>query len=172
MPVNVEIKARCAAPASVRRILRAAGAEFRGCDHQRDTYFFVPQGRLKLRQGVIENHLIFYRRPDARGPSRSEVFLYEPAQSELLHVLLCEALGVRVVVDKQREIYFVGNVKFHIDEVEGLGAFVEIEAIDSDGTIGLERLHEQCRSWMARLAIDPADLVDRSYSELLLARRG
>ncbi len=170
MPVNVEIKARCADPASIRRILQDAGAEFRGCDRQRDTYFFVPQGRLKLREGTIENHLIFYRRPDACGPRRSEVFLYEPAQSGALHALLCEALGVRVVVDKQREIYFVDNVKFHIDEVEGLGGFVEIEAIDREGTIGLEQLHEQCRSWMTRLAIDPADLIEQSYSEMLLAR--
>ncbi|RMD68625.1 MAG: CYTH domain-containing protein [Bacteroidetes bacterium] len=170
MPLNVEIKARCARPEPIREVLRAAQADFRGRDHQIDTYFVVPHGRLKLREGNIENHLIYYQRADEAGPKRSEVYLYEPGNSAALHALLREALGVRVVVDKWREIWFVGNVKFHIDEVAALGSFVEIEAIDRDGSIGEDRLRQQCTEWMARLGIRDEDLIDRSYSDMLLER--
>ncbi len=170
MPINVEIKARCHDPAYVRQVLHEAGADFRGRDHQIDTYFLVPEGRLKLREGQIERNLIFYRRVDVPGPRRSEVYLYQPVQSAALHALLRAALGVRVVVDKLREIYFVDNVKFHIDEVKDLGSFVEIEAIDWDGTIGEVRLQVQCRHWMAQLGVQEEDLIEQSYSELLLAR--
>ncbi len=172
MPVNVEIKARCARPEAIRDVLRDAEAEFRGRDHQIDTYFVVPQGRLKLREGNIENHLIYYQRPDEAGPKRSEVYLYPPSDSAALHALLREALGVRVVVDKLREIWFVGNVKFHIDEVKGLGSFVEIEAIDRDGTIGEAVLQRQCAEWMARFGICHEDLIEESYSDMLLRRQG
>ena len=75
-----------------------------------------------------------------------------------------------VVVDKQREIYFIDNVKFHIDQVEGLGSFVEIEAIDATGQLGIEKLRQQCDYYIALLEINPEDLVETSYSNLLLNR--
>jgi len=73
-----------------------------------------------------------------------------------------------VVVDKQREIYFIDNVKFHIDRVEELGNFVEIEAIDKSGSLGEEQLQKQCRKYMNLLDIAEGDLVGESYSDLLL----
>lgn len=168
--VNIEIKARCGDAERVRRVLRGQGADFRGVDHQVDTYFAVSRGRLKLRQGNIENALIFYERPDQAGPKRADVKLLrtDAAQAALLHETLTAALATSVVVDKQREIYFIDNVKFHIDRVEGLGEFVEIEAIDENGTIGAEALGRQCDAYIALLAIDAADLVHVSYSDLLM----
>jgi adenylate cyclase, class 2 len=168
--VNIEIKARCADAERVRRILGERGAEFRGVDHQVDTYFTVPRGRLKLRQGNIENSLIFYQRPDQAGPKRADVSLVrtDAAQAAQLHETLTAAMPVLVVVDKRREIYFVGNVKFHIDRVEKLGNFVEIEAIDEHGTIGAEALGRQCREYIALLGITEADMVHGSYSDLLM----
>ncbi|HUU22776.1 MAG TPA: hypothetical protein VM389_09600 [Phycisphaerae bacterium] len=65
---------------------------------------------------------------------------------------------------------FIENVKFHVDEVDGLGRFVEIEAIDADGALGPDTLHAQCRHYMDLFGIDPADLIDRSYSDLILGR--
>lgn len=173
--LNIEIKARCADPARVRDVLRAHHADFRGLDRQIDTYFCVPNGRLKLREGSIECALIHYRRPDQPGPKPSTVTLYKP-QSDPMHRaalkdLLTQALGVLVVVAKEREIYFIDNVKFHIDTVKSLGHFVEIEAIDADGEIGRERLDEQCRLYMARFGIQDADLIDQSYSDMLLAQQ-
>lgn len=73
--INVEIKARRPDPERIRAILRSRDTEFKGTDHQIDTYFKVPAGRLKLREGNIENALIFYSRPDQAGPKEAEVSL-------------------------------------------------------------------------------------------------
>lgn len=165
---NVEIKARTDRAAAIKEILEANDANFVGIDHQIDTYFKVPKGRLKLRQGKIEKTLIHYQRPDQPGPKQSAVTLHHPIADESLKAVLEGALDTLVVVDKQRAIYFIDNVKFHLDEVVGLGEFVEIEAIDAEGTIGVERLSEQCEHFQHLLGIKETDLVDQSYSDLLL----
>ena len=169
MHLNVEIKARCTDPDRIRAILRKEGARKEGLDHQIDTYFESPNGRLKLRQGTIENSLIHYRRPDLTGPKKSEVALH-PTQpdADTLKEVLTRALGVLTVVDKQREIYFIDNVKFHIDTVEQLGSFVEIEAIDEDGTLGVDYLHDQCTHYIELFELAEGDLLDRSYSDMML----
>ena len=149
-------------------MLRERSARFVGEDHQIDTYFRVPGGRLKLREGAIERTLIFYERADEQGPKVSNVTLYKPGPGEGLRDVLAQALGVLVVVDKRREIYFIDNVKFHLDRVEGLGAFAEIEAIDEDGAIGEARLREQCEHYLALFGIADEDLVRVSYSDMLL----
>lgn len=164
---NVEIKARAADLAPARAALRARGARFIGADHQIDTYFRVASGRLKLREGDIENALIHYHRADTSGPKHSLVGLFENPPGSTLKSLLLAALEVDVVVDKRREIHFVGNVKVHLDEVAGLGTFVEIEAIDDDGTRSLEALRAQCEELMAALGIRDEDLLAVSYSDLL-----
>lgn len=166
---NVEIKARCAAPDIVRRILTDLGARFAGRDHQVDTYYRVPDGRLKLRQGNIENALIAYARPDSDGPKQSDVLLYKTHDGEALKQILDAVHKRLVVVDKNREIYFIENVKFHIDDVGGLGSFVEIEAIDNQGTIPPAVLKEQCEHYIDILGIEPQDLLTHSYSDMMIA---
>lgn len=168
--INIEIKAHCRRPDKVRAALHAAGADFKGTDAQTDTYFRVPRGRLKLRQGNIENALIFYQRPDLAGPKQAEVSLYRSSPNADLADVLTGALEILVVVKKQREIYFLDNVKFHIDSVEGLENFVEIEAIDADGSIGIDTLRQQCDFYMKQLGILTTDLVNRSYSDMLLEK--
>ena len=84
--------------------------------------------------------------------------------------ILTKALGILVVVDKKREIYFIDNVKFHIDVVEHLGTFVEIEAIDNDGNIGKKKLLEQCQLYLDVFKIPQKDLISVSYSDLLLKK--
>ena len=166
---NIEIKARCADASFIRNYLLQKDALFKGVDEQTDTYFHTNNGRLKLRQGAIENSLIFYKRADSAGPKLSEVHLLQVEKnSEQLKELLMQANGVKVIVKKKREIYFIENVKFHIDEVEGLGSFVEIEAIDKDGTLGLEKISEQCDYYLKQFNIQAADLLTHSYSDLLL----
>jgi adenylate cyclase class 2 len=165
---NVEIKARCGNPALIRSSLLQQGADFIGTDHQRDTYFNVPAGRLKLRQGNIENALIRYLRPDQAGPKTSEVTLCPISEGAPLEHILNEVLGTKVVVDKQREIFFIGNIKFHIDRVEGLGGFVEIEAIDKDGSYSLEELTAQCQRYLDSFGIHSDDLLSDSYSDMIL----
>ncbi|RMF03147.1 MAG: CYTH domain-containing protein [Bacteroidetes bacterium] len=169
MHLNVEIKARCAETDRIRQILAAHQADYRGTDHQIDTYFIVPYGRLKLRQGNIETNLIHYQRDDQAGPKASQVQLYKPADSEALKAALSTALGIKTIVDKQREIYFIDNVKFHLDSVQGLGHFVEIEAIDFTGQIGHIRLEQQCTLYLELFGIRPTDLLTHSYSDMILA---
>jgi len=167
--LNVEIKARTSRPVAIRQVLEKHEARFVGIDHQIDTYYKVANGRLKLRQGNIEKTLIHYRRPDQAGPKTSTVTLYYPQEDASLKQVLENALEVLVVVDKQRAIYFIDNVKFHVDEVKGLGSFVEIEAIDMDGSIGRARLQEQCNDYLRLLDIKTEDLVEKSYSDLIMA---
>ncbi len=146
-------------------------ARYVGLDHQIDTYFRVLNGRLKLRQGSIEENLIHYHRNDQSGPKASDVQLYKPGgASDDLKEALRRALDILVVVDKQRHIYFVGNVKFHIDVVQGLGSFVEIEAIDVDGNLGQDHLQKQCDYYLQDLNIQPEDLISVSYSDLIMAQ--
>lgn len=169
--LNVEIKARCAHLDEARKVLQELGADYKGTDHQTDTYFVVPNGRLKLRQGNIENALIFYHRENAASPKGSQVNMIQVQEGEALKSLLTEALGVKVEVKKSREIYFIDNVKFHLDQVYPLGTFAEIEAIDKAGTLGADHLLKQCEHYMQLLRIAPGDLLSHSYSDMLLDKK-
>src|SRR3990167_3880614 len=146
--LNIEIKAKCDNREKIRSILKSRNADFKGTDHQIDTYFKVNDGRLKLREGNIENFLVFYEREDKEGPKQSDVILFKSDPNSSLKEILLTSLGALVIVDKQREIYFVENVKFHIDIVRSLGTFMEIEAIDSNGSFGKEKLLEQCQNYL------------------------
>jgi predicted adenylyl cyclase CyaB len=166
---NIEIKARCINATEIRNYLFEKNAQFKGVDMQTDTYFNVKKGRLKLRQGNIENSLIYYNRENIADPKMSEVHLFQVENnSELLKVILTNANGIKVVVKKKREIYFIENVKFHIDEVEGLGSFIEIEAIDKDGTLGQELIRQQCAFYLIQFGITEENLLTHSYSDLLM----
>lgn len=167
---NIEIKAKSTNQDRVREILQSKNADFKGLDHQIDTYFNVSDGRLKLREGKIENHLIHYQREDKEGPKQSDVIIFKSDSESSLKEILTKALGVLIVVDKKREIYFIDNVKFHIDIVKDLGAFIEIEAIANDESIGKEKLLEQCQFFLNLLEISQENLVSVSYSDLLLQR--
>ena len=166
--LNIEIKARCKNPDCIRDILNQRNAIFKGEDHQIDTYFNCLHGRLKLREGNIEHHLIHYNREDQAGPKKSIVTLYRAQPDSTLKEILTKSLGILVIVDKKRKIYFIDNVKFHIDKVEGLGSFVEIEAIDNTGEIGKEKLVEQCEDYLKLLGVQFNDLIECSYSDMIL----
>ena len=172
--INIEIKAHCESPEKVRQILDSLGARYQGLDHQVDTYFNCEDGRLKLRSGSIENSLIFYKRGNQKGPKESDIALSKLQGNEGVGAVLEKAYGIKVIVDKQRHIYFIENVKFHVDSVKGLGAFVEIEAINDigDGSemIGKEKLLEQCGHYMEALQVKEEGLIDRSYSDMILEK--
>ncbi|MGB0930497.1 MAG: class IV adenylate cyclase [Chitinophagales bacterium] len=165
--LNIEIKARCNELEKIKVILQNLQADFKGIDHQIDTYFNCIVGRLKLREGNIERNLIHYNRPDGKQPKASIVTLEKVASDSNIKAVLTNALGVKIVVDKHRAIYFIDNVKFHLDRVADLGSFVEIEAIDVDGSIGKPKLEEQCAFYMDLFGIEEEDLVRVSYSDLL-----
>lgn len=165
---NIEIKAKCKNQNEIRDKLKSLKADFKGVDNQTDTYFKVNKGRLKLREGNIENHLIYYEREDLAVPKQSNVILFKTESNSTLKEILKHSLGVKIEVRKQREIYFIDNVKFHIDSVEPLGDFIEIEAIDIDGSIGKDKLKEQCQHYVDMFKISEHDFISVSYSDLLL----
>ncbi len=166
----VEIKARCRDHEPIRQLLEKRKARFVGIDHQVDTYFKAKTGRMKLREGKIENSLIHYERPNQAGPKHSAVNLFRTVADPQLKTVLCAGLEVLTVVDKQRAIYFINNVKFHLDEVKTLGRFIEIEAIDETNSISLDSLQAQCQHYLDLFGVESSDLVQCSYSDLLLEK--
>ncbi|MFA5159372.1 MAG: class IV adenylate cyclase [Candidatus Omnitrophota bacterium] len=166
--LSFEIKARCSDSGRIRKILLARGASFRGLDCQVDTYFRVPSGRLKFREGNIENALIYYKRNDQKNSKKCDSTLFSCTKKTPLKKVLTEALGVLVVVDKKREIYFIKNAKFHIDRVKKLGSFVEIEVFSRKGSVGVVKLKKQCGFYQKLFRVRAKDLVADSYSDQIL----
>jgi predicted adenylyl cyclase CyaB len=166
--LNFEFKARTTDLDGLEKKLLKFNPYFYGEDHQTDTYFNVPAGRLKLREGNIENSLIYYERQNTTDAKQSNVLLYKHSPDKTLKDILIKTNGIMVVVEKKRKIYFIENVKFHFDTIEGLGTFLEVEAIDSTGDIGIELLKEQCNKYAAYFGIVDSDYIALSYSDLLM----
>jgi len=169
--INIEFKARMRDEKQVRAALKSLRPRVAGTDHQVDTYFNTPSGRLKLRQGKIENALIFYQRQNVSKVRPSRVLLCEfsdRAQVRTLKKVLASALGVAAVVNKVREIYYVGNIKIHLDRVRGLGKFLEVEAFV--GKDGLRRARRQVEQIKELFGVLPEDILSHSYSDLILER--
>jgi predicted adenylyl cyclase CyaB len=164
--LNVEIKATCGNPDRIRKYLLTNGADFIGADEQTDTYFNCSKGRLKLREGNIENNLIWYDRNNQAGPKNSLFQLIKISDATGLKQMLEKAYGIKTIVKKKREIYFLGNVKFHIDEVPGLGSFVEIEAGNMLADKPGDELKQQCDFYMREFGIKPEHLIEVSYSDM------
>lgn len=171
MHINFEFKAHSGDIVGLEQMLLQKAPLFVGEDHQVDTYFTVPNGRLKLREGTIENALIHYERTNTATAKQSTVLLYQHQPDKTLKQILQTALGVKVVVDKRRKIYFIDNVKFHFDTVDQLGTFVEVEAIDKNGDIGIDQLKQQCQTYIDLFGIKGEDFIAASYSDLLLAKK-
>lgn len=170
--LNIEFKAKTEDLSLAEEKLNSLHPEFIGTDNQVDTYFNVKAGRLKLREGNIENALIHYSRADYAGAKQSDVLLYKHNPDKTLKEILVKTLGIKVVVSKQRKIYFIENVKFHFDEVEGLGTFLEVEAIDKEGMIGKEKLSRQCDHYAEFLGVKQDDYLSKSYSDMLMEKLG
>jgi adenylate cyclase class 2 len=167
--LNVEIKARCNDASFIRNYLLSNQADYKGVDEQTDTYFNVPNGRLKLREGNIENNLIFYERTNQAGPKNSQFHLVKVEDAAGLKAVLTKSTGIKAIVKKRREIYYINNVKFHLDEVPGLGSFVEIEAGNILADLTQAQLKEQCDYYIKEFRIREVDLIEVSYSDMLLA---
>ena len=165
--LNVEIKAKCSDASSIRNYLLSNNAEYKGMDEQTDTYFNVSNGRLKLREGNIENNLIYYERVNQAGPKNSHFQLVKVEDAGGLKTVLTKSMRIKCIVKKRREIYYIKNVKFHLDEVPGLGSFVEIEAGNILADLTQAQLKEQCDFYLKEFGIREEDLVEASYSDLL-----
>ena len=171
MARNVEIKARLADLGSVEARARALSSGEPERLVQRDVFFNVPSGRLKLRsfaEGTPE--LIFYQRPDTEGPKTSNYQRLPVGNADATEELLSAALGTRGVIEKTRLVYLVGATRIHLDDVVGLGTFLELEVVlrddqsDDDGG-------RVAKDLLAQLGVAPKQLVRGAYLDLLRAGR-
>jgi len=167
--LNLELKARDSAPERTVRACEELGAEGGGVLRQRDVYFSVPHGRLKLRyenDGIAQ--LIAYERPDDQGVKASRYRVMPVIAAAELEAALSAALGVVVEVRKTRRLFLYDGVRIHLDRVEGLGRFIELEALaDPAGgdRAGREKVLGELRN---ALGVGDDDLVAGSYCELVL----
>ena len=167
---NVELKARCADLDAAEAVAqRLVGPHPKARLHQTDTYFGCGEGRLKLREVTGTRsfaELISYSRPDEPGPKGSD---YQIAPitgfAEELKYALTAALGVRAIVNKQRTVYIYDQTRIHLDRVDGLGDFIEFEAVLSEGQTE-EAGYAVVRRLMTEFGIGQDDLIDRSYVDL------
>ena len=168
MKRNVEIKAKVTDLAAVRRVVEGLADSGPMEIEQEDTFFACPRGRLKLRRfaGCSQAELIYYERPEGSGPKESRYIVHPTADAEGLRGVLAAALDIRGVVRKRRTVYLVGQTRVHLDQVEGLGEFVELEVVlqpEQDLAEG----EVVARELMAKLGISASQLIDGAYIDLL-----
>lgn len=170
MAANIEIKARARNFDEIRRRAEALSSTPVEVLPQEDTFFNTPQGRLKLRVVSKGNgQLIYYTRPDREGPKRSDYHISHTSDPENLKHVLELAYGIRGVVRKTRYLYLVGQTRIHLDDVEGLGEFMELEVVMSEGQSDAEG-QEIAEGLMARLGVERGDLLEGAYMDLLESR--
>ncbi len=166
---NVELKAQDPDPSRTLQRALAAGARDHGLLAQRDTYFAVPRGRLKLREEEPGGAtLIAYQRPDAAAERVSSYRLVPVPDPDPLRAALDAACGVAAVVVKRRRLLAWETVRIHLDEVEELGSFLELEAVAEPGS-DLSRERAQVAHLRAVLEIPDAALREGSYADALMA---
>lgn len=172
MPTNIEIKARVADVTALERAVATLGATGPELLVQEDTFFAAPRGRLKLRRLAPDRgELILYFRAEGIEPRPSDYTLAPTADPEALLSILTAALPVLGVVRKTRRLYLAGQTRIHLDEVDGLGSFMELEVVLREGQPAAEGA-AIAHDLMRRLGVSQADLLDRTYFELLQERAG
>jgi adenylate cyclase class 2 len=170
--LNLEAKFRLPDPAAARASAEAIGYRLAAVLDQRDTFFVVASGKLKLREescdGVGHSRLIGYGRVERDGLQLSEYQLVPVPDAPAMRTLLGGTLGVLAVVAKRRTLLLCRNVRLHLDEVEGLGSCGEIEAVVPDGgDVDAERAFVDAT--LAALGIAKDQLVEGSYFEMAAA---
>ncbi|MGD9899432.1 MAG: class IV adenylate cyclase [Calditrichaceae bacterium] len=167
MSLNIEIKARFNDPELFKTKIAELQTTYAGRDHQTDTFFHVPKGRLKLRESSLYgNILIPYIRNDQAGPKKSDYTLIKIDDSQKTKDLLTHILGIRVVVEKEREIFLFENVRIHLDHVKFLGTFIEFEAVVEDDS-EIDKNHQKIQDLLSHFNIQKDDLIPKAYADLL-----
>jgi predicted adenylyl cyclase CyaB len=170
MARNVEIKALIESVESLEPRVAVLADQGPTEIVQDDTFFACPNGRLKLRAfSATSGQLIFYQRPDQAGPKES-FFLISPTTSpDTLREALTLAYGQAGRVRKRRTLYLAGRARIHLDRVEDLGDFLELEVVMAEGEpaeVGVAVAHDL----LAKLGVAPSQLVERAYVDLINER--
>jgi predicted adenylyl cyclase CyaB len=167
MPRNIEIKARITGR---REDVESRAAKLADSGptilHQEDIFYTVPHGRLKLRTENRRSELICYLRSDQSGPKESNYIVLPVPDPQAAQKILTQIHGLRAAVRKQRTLYIAGQTRIHLDRVEGLGDFLELEVVlrEAQSTTEGETIARQI---MAKLGITAEHLVDQAYVDLL-----
>ncbi|MDL1911000.1 CYTH domain-containing protein [Chloroflexi bacterium CFX6] len=167
MPANIEIKARARDFDGIKARAEKLSDTPVEVIPQEDVFFNVPQGRLKLRLLAPDRgQLIYYTRPDREGPKRSDYHISYTSDPESLKRVLELAYGLRGVVKKTRYLYLVGQTRVHLDDVQGLGQFMELEVVLREGQ-GDDEGQEIAEGLMTSLGVERSDLLEGAYMDLL-----
>lgn len=167
MPSNIEIKARARNFDELKARAEKLSNKHVEVIPQEDTFFNTPQGRLKLRIFSGEKgQLIYYTRPDQEGPKRSDYHIAHTTDPENLKHVLRLAYGVRGIVTKTRYLYLIGQTRVHLDDVAGLGQFMELEVVMREGQSDVDG-QAIAEDLMDRLGVERSDLLEGAYMDLL-----
>jgi predicted adenylyl cyclase CyaB len=167
MPSNIEVKAHARNFDDIKARAEELSDQLAQVIPQEDIFFNTPQGRLKLRiLSGEKGQLIYYTRPDQEGPKRSDYHVFQTGDTEKLKHILALAYGIRGIVKKTRYLYLVGQTRVHLDDVEGLGQFMELEVVMQDGQSDAEG-QAIAEALMERLGVERKDLLEGAYMDLL-----
>ena len=167
MAANIEIKARVRDFEAFKQRAEELSDTPLEVIPQEDIFFHTPQGRLKLRVLAPDmGQLIYYDRANASGPKRSDYYIFQTADPENLKNVLGLAWGVRGVVRKTRYLCMVGQTRVHVDDVEGLGQFMELEVVMREGQSDAEG-QAIAQELMSKLEVRESDLLEAAYMDLL-----
>lgn len=174
---NIEIKARCENLARARTVADKCKTKYLGHLHQIDTYFPTLQGRLKLREITSDSEppravLIPYSKSYEKAPTKSDYQLLEAKDPKAVKELFSKLLGTDFVVEKQREVFLIDNVRVHLDDVKDLGTFLEFEAVfEIDTEENRQHERRKVEELMQTFEIKVGDLVTDGYLTLLKAKQ-
>ncbi len=166
MPSNIEIKARVRNFEEIKSCAEKLSDTPVQVIPQHDIFFHTMQGRLKLRILADHGELIYYTRPDQEGPKRSDYHITRTTDSENLKQVLELAYGIRGEVKKTRYLYLVGQTRVHLDDVQGLGQFMELEVVMHEDQSDAEG-QKIAEDLMSALGVERTDLIDGAYMDLL-----
>ena len=157
------LKARVSSQNLLEGELKKLNARFLGVDHQTDTYFQTSIGKLKLRQGTIENLITHYERTFDNGVEKTTVHRYDVNPTEAEVEKLKDSHKQIGTVIKERKIYFIDHLKIHLDKLQNGEEFIEIEAIDRHNEFSDEELKNQCMALKDKLGIRESEMVKTGY---------
>lgn len=167
MPRNLEFKAKVAGMDSLEEAFKQNGALFTETLEQTDTYFVVSTGRLKLREAKgRESELIFYERDESSPSEMRSLYSVVPLSDSSIKGVLVKALSIKIVVVKERRLLKLKNARIHLDEVKGLGSFLEFEVVSEGDDAGDEALLEKLKG-IAEPFVET--VINVSYSDLMVA---
>lgn len=163
---NIEIKAKAANLENLQKVAKLLATSHLGLDTQVDTYFQTVEGRFKLRESSIKGaYLIPYLRPNTAGPKKSDYAMIPVTNGAQVKELFSKILGTIKIIKKKRDIYLINNIRVHLDDVEGLGTFLEFEAVyENPADEALER--SKVQDLLEKFGIQNQDLITHSYSDL------